>query len=189
MSKWVFACSSTGLSGNLLLYIKTVYFMSAPVPLSPDLVAIFGSGWTASVALPDLDPSQLDLPFFVDSIPAGFPSPAQGYEEARLDLNRLIVLRPEATFMLRVKGDSLRDANVQDGDIVVVDRSIEPRHGHIVIAEVGGEFTIKILWRRGGLVRLMPANPAYKPIEFSEGMDLVVFGVVTWILHCAPMPK
>lgn len=162
--------------------------MNAPLPIPPDLVALLASGWTAAIAFPEPDPSQLQLPLYRDFVPAGFPSPAQGYEEARLDLNQLIVQRPEATFMLRVQGASLRDANVHDGDIVVVDRSIEARHGHIVIAEVGGGFTVKILWRRAGRVRLMAANPAFKPVEFIDGMELVIFGVVTWILHRAPMP-
>lgn len=140
------------------------------------------------MAVADPDPAQLLLPLFLESIPAGFPSPAQDHEEARLDLNELIVLRPEATFMLRVRGPSLQDANIFDGDIVVVDRSIDAKHGHIVIAEFGGGFTIKILWRQGGLVRLVAANPAYRPIEFTEGMELSIFGVVTWVLHRAPMP-
>lgn len=159
-----------------------------PIPLAADVAALLGAGWTASVACADPDPSQLHLPLFLETIPAGFPSPAQDFVEARLDLNQLIVQRPEATFMLRVQGQSLRDANIHDGDIVVVDRSIEARHGHVVIAEVVGGFTVKILWRRSGQVRLMAANPAYRPIDFAEGMELVIFGVVTWVLHRAPMP-
>lgn len=163
--------------------------MNVPVQLTPEIADLLTSEWMASLAQAAVDPAQIPLPLFLESVPAGFPSPAQDYEEARLDLNKLIVLRPEATYMLRVKGPSLRDANVHDGDIVVVDRSIEARHGHMVIAEVEGRFTVKVLWRRGGQIRLMAANPAYKPIELVEGMELVIFGVVTWVLHRAPPNK
>ena len=119
-------------------------------------------------------------------MPAGFPSPAQGHEEARLDINSLVIRNPEATFFLQVRGDSMRDANILDGDIVVVDKSINARHGHIVIAEIDGAFTVKTLWRRGGRVRLVPANKEFRPIEIPEGTALTMFGVVSWIIHRAP---
>lgn len=103
----------------------------------------------ATLSSPSLHAHQVQLPLFAESIPAGFPSPAQDYKEARLDLNEHIILRPEATFLLRVKGHSMAKANIHDGDIVVVDRPFTPRHGYIVIAEVDGDFTIKTLWRQG----------------------------------------
>lgn len=155
-------------------------------PFTADPSRLLAQGWVATLSTPPLNAPQVQLPLFADSIPAGFPSPAQDYEEARLDLNEHIILRPEATFLLRVKGHSMIEANIRDGDIVVVDRSITPRHGHIVIAEVDGGFTIKTLWRQGGVVKLLPANPRYQPITFPEGTELVIFGVVTWILHKAP---
>lgn len=160
--------------------------MQTAHPLTADIGHLLEQGWQATLLRPSPQASQHQLPLFAESIPAGFPSPAQDYEEARLDLNEHILVRPEATFLLRVQGSSMEDANIRDGDIVVVDRSLTPRHGHVVIAEVNGGFTIKTLWRRGGQVKLLPANPRYQPITFPEGTDLVIFGVVTWILHKAP---
>lgn len=154
-------------------------------PVAADLNHLLEQGWQAAVSRPAPYPCEQQLPLFTESIPAGFPSPAQDYEEARLDLNEHIILRPEATFLLRVRGHSMVEANIHDGDIVVVDRSITPRHGHIVIAEVNGGFTIKTLWRQGDCVKLVPANPRCQPITFPEGTELVIFGVVTWILHKA----
>ena len=159
--------------------------MDTATPIPDDLTSLREHGWRAEITRPDpLAPQQL-LPLFCERIPAGFPSPAQDYEEARLDLNAHIIQRPEATYMLRVQGHSMADANIRDGDIVVVDRSITPRHGHIVIAEVSGGFTVKTFWRRGSNVKLVGANPKYPPIMFPEGTELVIFGVVTWILHRA----
>lgn len=154
-------------------------------PLTADPSRPLEQGWVATLSSPALHAHHVQLPLFAESIPAGFPSPAQDYEEARLDLNEHIILRPEATFLLRVKGHSMIEANIRDGDIVVVDRSLAPRHGHIVIAEVDGGFTIKTLWRQGNCVKLVPANPRHQPITFPEGTELVIFGVVTWILHKA----
>ena len=159
--------------------------MDTATPVDELLPQLRQSGWRAEIARPEPDAPQQLLPLFSEAVPAGFPSPVQDYEEARLDLNEHIIQRPEATFLLRVQGHSMADANIRDGDIVVVDRSITPRHGHIVIAEVEGGFTVKTLWRKGGQVKLVPANPAYKAIHFPEGSELVVFGVVTWILHKA----
>ena len=123
------------------------------------------------------------IPLFAEAVHAGFPSPAQDFEEARLSLDQLMIARPEATYLLRVRGDSMCDAGVRDGDIVVADRSISPLHGHMVIAEVDNNFTIKTLYRRGGQVSLRAANPAFPPITFAEEQQLVIFGVVTWVVH------
>lgn len=116
------------------------------------------------------------------TVQCGFPSPAEDHQQTRLDVRDLLVRRPDATFFMRVRGPSMRDAGIDDGDYVVVDRSITPKHGHIVVAVVDGEFTIKRLLRRGGRVRLQAANPTFSDIELHDGQELIVWGVVTWTL-------
>ncbi|EOW7322747.1 translesion error-prone DNA polymerase V autoproteolytic subunit [Escherichia coli] len=99
------------------------------------------------------------LPFFAEPVAAGFPSPAAGYEANELNLHDYCVRRPAATYFLRVSGDSMRDARIHDGDVLVVDRAEEPRHGSIVIASIDNEFTVKQLQLRP-YPCLMPLNPA-----------------------------
>lgn len=121
--------------------------------------------------------------FFVSRVEAGFPSPADDYLEGRLDLNEHLVARPAATFFLRVSGDSMTGAGIYAGDILIVDRSIAPSDGKIVIAAVDGELTVKRLYRRDGHIRLLSENPQYKPIEIAAGQDLHVWGVVIHAIH------
>jgi DNA polymerase V len=113
----------------------------------------------------------------------GFPSPAEQYVEMPLDLNDLLVKTPAATFFVRAAGDSMTGAGIREGDILVVDRSISARSGHIVIACVENEFTVKYLQSDEHGVRLLPANKKYPPILFREGMELKIFGVVTACIH------
>lgn len=122
-------------------------------------------------------------PLMSNTIAAGFPSPAEQYVEAPLDLNQLLISRPAATFFLRVAGDSMIDAGIFEGDILVVDRSIEAKDGMIVVACVDGEFTVKTLKKDTGFIRLEPANSSYPVITFKEGMELRIFGVVTSTIH------
>lgn len=133
-----------------------------------------------------LSPS-LALPLFLEGAHCGFPSPAQDYVEQQLDLNRLCVLHPAATYFVRALGDSMREAGILDGDILVVDRSLTPRHGDIIVASLDGEFTVKTLQLRPSL-RLLPANSAYSPIEPGSEQLLEVFGVVTFCLHDLRLP-
>ena len=123
----------------------------------------------------------LELPLFLERIPCGFPSPAQDYVEESLDLNRLVVKHPSATYFVRVSGDSMIGAGIGDGDLLVVDRSLKADHGDIVVAAVAGEFTVKELRTRPSVV-LMPHNPKYKPITFHAEEELQIFGVVTFSL-------
>ena len=118
-------------------------------------------------------------------VAAGFPSPAESYAEHPLDLNELLVQRPAATFFVRACGDSMVGAGIQDGDILVVDRSLEARHGSIVIACVDGEFTVKYLHRhpQAGGASLVPANPRYVPILLDGRQEVELFGVVTATIH------
>ena len=128
-------------------------------------------------------PPPAGAPLMAGSVIAGFPSPAEQYVERPLDLNELLVARPAATYFVRAQGDSMSGAGVQDGDLLVVDRSLEPEDGSMVIACVDGEFTVKTYRQDRGGVRLEAANPAYPPIRFSGEMELRVFGVVTAVVH------
>jgi DNA polymerase V len=113
----------------------------------------------------------------------GFPSPAEQYVDAPLDLNELLVKKPAATFFVRASGDSMIEAGIRAGDILVVDRSLEASQGAIVIAAVDNEFTVKYLRRGDDGWFLEAANPKYNPITFAEGMELRIFGVVTACIH------
>ena len=119
------------------------------------------------------------LPLFDVSIKAGFPSPAQDSGQEELDFNRLLAPHPASTFCLRVSGDSMIGAGIEDGDILVVDRARQPHNGNIFVAALNGEFTVKRLERRPSGVRLVAANPKYAPIDIEAGTELIIFGVVT----------
>ena len=119
------------------------------------------------------------LPLLLNRVPAGFPSPADEYAETALDLNTYLIRNKTATFFFRVIGDSMTGANIHDGDLLVVDRSIEPRHGHIVLAVINNEYTVKRLYSLNGVIELHAENPAYAPIRFQEHDELQVWGVVT----------
>lgn len=122
---------------------------------------------------------RLPRPIDEVKVSAGFPSPAADYEDKRLDINEYLVRNPVSTFFFSVEGDSMEGAQIFDGDILVVDKSIKPRHGQIVIAFVDGERLVKRLYRRAGRVALLAENPAYQPLEIRDGMELVIWGVVT----------
>ena len=117
------------------------------------------------------------------SVVAGFPSPAEQYLEPPLDLNELLVKRPAATYFVRVEGDSMIDAGIHDGDLLVVDRSLRPASGDVIIASVVGDFTVKTYRRDKDGVRLEPANPAYPIIYIRKGQELDYFGKVTACIH------
>lgn len=153
--------------------IPSIQFMQKPD---------FGA-FTGQFLMPDnLMPVQL-TPMYSHSISAGFPSPADDYIEDRLDLNTLLVNNKAATFFLRVKGDSMLNAGIHHGDIIVVDRSIQPVHRAIVVAVVDGELTVKRLISRGGITELHAENPRYLPIRLQEGQELTIWGVVTSSIH------
>ncbi|GAB1411705.1 translesion error-prone DNA polymerase V autoproteolytic subunit [Candidatus Desulfobacillus denitrificans] len=135
------------------------------------------------ILTPSSSPRRMPRPLLLSRVPAGFPSPAEDYVEGSLDLNEHLVAHREATFFMRVQGHSMTGAGIQDGDLLVVDRSLEAGHGDIVVAVVDGELTVKRLWRRGGRVRLLAENPAFAPIELKDGQELAVWGVVTSVIH------
>lgn len=119
------------------------------------------------------------VPFYDSQIPAGFPSPADDCEVELLDLNSYMIEHPVSTYLVRVSGDSMINRGIFDGDILVVDRSLAPVSGKIVIAVVNGEFTVKEFWREGKRVELRPANPRFRAIKFEKGSELTIWGVVT----------
>jgi DNA polymerase V len=137
----------------------------------------------ADFIYPARSPGRVPLPLFASRVPAGFPSPADDYVESRLDLNELLIQRREATYFLRVKGDSMQGAGIHPGDLIVVDRSINAQDGNVVVAEVDGELTIKRLRFSGGNPELHPENPAYAVMRFKEGQELRIWGVVTSSVH------
>lgn len=126
-----------------------------------------------------LSHAQALLPLAGDRVQAGFPSPAEDFAVKRIDLTEVLITHPQATFLLRVSGESMKDAGIFDGDMLVVDKAIKPRHGHIVVAVVDGEFTVKYLHMRSGRVKLKPANVTFPEILPKEGQTLEVWGVVT----------
>lgn len=119
----------------------------------------------------------------VGSVVAGFPSPAEQYLEPQLDLNELLIKRPAATFFVRVKGDSMIGEGIRDGDLLVVDRSLTPASGDVIIAAVDGEFTVKTFRKDKDGVRLEPANPAFPLIRLRPGQKLDYFGKVMANIH------
>lgn len=126
----------------------------------------------------------LDL-LIAPGIKAGFPSPAEDYLRESLDFNRDLIAHPEATFYGRVDGDSMKDAGINDGDIAVIDRSVEPQNGDVVVGYVNGEFTIKYLdltHKEEGYIQLRPANKDYQSIRIDESDSFEVWGVVIWTI-------
>jgi DNA polymerase V len=123
------------------------------------------------------------LSSFVASVHAGFPSPAADHSQKRIDLNEHLIRNKEATFLFRVRGDSMTGIGIYEGDTLLVDRSIDPRHNAIVLAVLNNEFAIKRLSRRGGVVKLSAENHIYPPIQIKQGEELSIWGVVTFKLH------
>ena len=127
---------------------------------------------------------KLDLPY-APSIRAGFPSPAEDYLSESLDFNRDMIRHPEATFYGRVKGDSMIGLGIEEGDIAVIDRSIEPEHGDIVVAYINGEFNVKLLdltHKKDGYIELKSANPKAPNFRIDEYDNFQVWGVVIWTI-------
>ena len=130
-----------------------------------------------------LDSDVLDIPFYQSNVPAGFPSPAEDFMDLDLNLQAYLVQHPSATFCVRVTGDSMQNAGIFSGDVMVVDRALEPKNNTIVLAVLDGEFTVKRIQKKGNHLFLKPENQTFKPIEITEEMDFKVWGVVTHIIH------
>lgn len=126
-----------------------------------------------------LSPSQLTLTMVEGRIPAGFPSPADDFNTQRCSLIEMLTPHPLTTFLWRVSGRSMEEAGIFDGDILVVDRSLNAHHGDVVVAQVDNDFTVKYLHQRYSRIKLVPANPTYPDIVPQDGQQLLIVGVVT----------
>tara|TARA_R110000868_G_scaffold237627_5_gene492259 strand:- start:29 stop:532 length:504 start_codon:yes stop_codon:yes gene_type:complete len=126
---------------------------------------------------------RIKIPLYSSSVSAGFPSPADDYIESLLDLNEYLIKKPAATFLVRAKGESMLNAGIQSGDILIVDKSITPTHGKIVIAAIDGELTVKRLYQMEGVTKLQPDNPDYNDIDINAFSESVIWGVVTSVIH------
>lgn len=123
------------------------------------------------------------VPLSGESVKAGFPSPAQGYMDQKIDLNKELIHHKATTFCTKVSGDSMKDAFIHDGDYLIVDRSLEPRNGDMAVCFVDGEFTLKYIEIRNDGVWLKPANTKYPTIHVDEGCNFMVWGIVTYSIH------
>ena len=126
---------------------------------------------------------QILTPIFLDSVSAGFPSPATDYMENKLDLNEYLIKHPAATFIVKAKGSSMTDARILSGDLLIVDRSISPKSDDIVIASIFGDLTVKKLKKKQNSFFLLSANSDYPSIEVKEEMECFIWGVITYIIH------
>ena len=124
-----------------------------------------------------------ELPLYSGLVSAGFPSPADDHCDGKLDLNNYLIQKPASTFFVRVSGDSMIGVGINPGDLLVVDRSIEAKHNKIVIAAVNTELTVKRLHKKDGQIKLLAENSNYPPIEFSNESSLIIWGVVTSVIH------
>lgn len=127
--------------------------------------------------------TECERPLFMVPVAAGFPSPAEDYIEGKLDLNKYLIRHPAATFFVRVTGESMINAGIHPGDILIVDRAIEPANKNVVIAVIDGEFMVKRLSMIQGKVFLMPENENFKPLKIENEMNFEVWGVVTNVIH------
>ena len=127
--------------------------------------------------------SSLSLDFYVNPVSAGFPSPAEDHLDIALDLNEHLIKHPAATFYIYAKGNSMEGSGIYDGDIMVIDRSLEASTGDVVIVAISGEFTVKHLLIKNKRTYLMPANEDYKSILITDDMDIQIWGVVIHTIH------
>jgi DNA polymerase V len=125
------------------------------------------------------------IPLFTESVPAGFPSPAEDYMDTSLNLQDHLIQNPSATFCVRAVGESMKNAGIQSGDMMLVDRSLEPQHNSIILAVIDGEFTVKRISVTKQGISLMPENDDFPPIPITEEMDFQVWGIVTFVIHKA----
>ena len=140
------------------------------------------------IHLPDTS-SQMPLPFAEGGLRAGFPSPAQDYISESIDLNTELIAHPAATFYGRVIGDSMSGEGIEEGDILVIDKSLEPANGDLAVCQVDGEFTLKRLNIQKDRVLLMPSSPNYQPIVVTEENQFMIWGIVTYTIKRNRRPR
>lgn len=125
----------------------------------------------------------ISIRFYYGLVSAGFLSPADDYENIELDLNKYLIKHPSATFYVRVKGDSMENAGIFDGDLLIIDKAEKASQGSIILAVLDGEFTVKRFHKEANKYFLIPENPKYKPIEINENQDFKIWGVVIYVVH------
>jgi len=126
--------------------------------------------------------SQTSIPLVGSSIHAGFPSPADDFIETNISLDQELIRNKEATFYARVEGDSMKDANIHDGDLLVIDRSLEPQNNKVAVCYIDGEFTVKRLLIEADHILLMPENKAFSPIKVTDENEFLIWGIVTYVI-------
>jgi DNA polymerase V len=136
-----------------------------------------------NVYFPDLDAPVPSIPFYGASVAAGYPSPADDYVEKRLDLNELLINKPADTFFVRAEGESMLGAGIRPGDVLVVDHSVHAGVGKIIVCARDGELTVKRLRSKEGKLVLAPENPNYSDIPITEEVEMVIWGVVSSVIH------
>lgn len=134
-----------------------------------------------NIFAPETDNST-ELPLADERVAAGFPSPAEDYASLNLDLNRELIKNPSSTFYARVSGLSMIDEGINDGDLLVIDKSLEPRDGSLAVCYVDGEFTLKRFERHGSYGLLVPANKEYRPIKVTAENNFTIWGIVTYVI-------
>ncbi|WP_264550030.1 LexA family protein [Flavobacterium sp. N2820] len=122
--------------------------------------------------------TELELPYVDVGISAGFPSPADDFIELTIDLNRELIKHKDSTFFAKVKGDSMKNAGIFDGDLLIIDKSLEPQDGKIAICQIDGDFTVKRIKKENDIVWLIAENEDYKPIKVTEENELMIWGIV-----------
>ncbi|MGC9512860.1 MAG: LexA family protein [Fidelibacterota bacterium] len=125
----------------------------------------------------------LKLPFYESTVEAGFPSPADDYAELKLDLNKHLIRNPSATFYVRVRGHSMVNAGIYDGDMLIVDRSLEPKDGDVAVCVINGEFTVKRIKKSGQQIVLSPENPDFPEMSVTKDDDFRIWGIVSYVIH------
>lgn len=127
--------------------------------------------------------THITIPYHNTGIQAGFPSPADDYMESPIDLNQELISHPVSTFMGRVRGDSMKEAGIFDGDLLIIDKSLKPKNGDVAVCFIDGEFTIKYIKISPKSIWLIPANDEYTPIKITEENDFVIWGIVTYSIR------
>lgn len=126
--------------------------------------------------------TELEIPLMGQGVSAGFPSPADDFLDLSIDLNKILIKNPDATFYVRVDGNSMKDAGIDHGDLLVVDKSLSPQNGKIAVCYIDGEFTVKRLRVEKDCIYLVPENSDYPPIKVTQDNDLIIWGIVTTVI-------
>ena len=134
------------------------------------------------------EPKAIALPLFSVAISAGFPSPADDYLEGHLDLNRYLIAQPTATFFMRFEGEPMIESGLHQGDLLIVDRSIDPIDGKIVVAAIDGDLTVRRLQLRGRAIQLLSENPNCQTIYVSKDSEFQIWGVITYVIRALHSP-